>query len=78
MRLEDKMDTNEPIQELAVFVHGILFAFHSLGIYYNHRRKNKVDTAIHTGAAIYDLYSTIKHMRYQKGFLERYRENEGR
>lgn len=53
----------QELDSLACFVHGVLFALHSLGVVYNVRRRNWWDISIHTSAAIYDLWATQKHWR---------------
>ncbi len=64
MNIEEKTKEGS-LQEIAVFVHGTLFGLHSLGIYYNLRRRRYVDAAVHMAIATYDLVSTFKHMRYK-------------
>ena len=49
--------------ELALAVHGILVAFHCLGIAYNAKRGNKFDVICHTAAAAYDVWAVDKHLR---------------
>lgn len=51
------------LDELGVFVHGALCALHLLGLVYNLRRRNKVDTLVHGAAAAYDGWSAVKHLR---------------
>jgi len=73
-RLE-QIASERQMQELGVFVHGVLFGFHSLGVVYNARRGRWVDTAIHTATAVYDLVSAIKHTKYLSR-TEKYVKNE--
>lgn len=54
------------LQELALFVHSVLFTFHGLGLLYNLRRKNWVDSSIHLFAGGYDLWAVRKHIRALK------------
>lgn len=51
------------METLAVFVHGLLAGLHTLGAIYNWRKGNRVDTAMHGVAAVYDVWATSKHMR---------------
>jgi hypothetical protein len=51
------------METIAVFVHGALAALHILGMIYNARKGNKLDTVCHGLAAGYDIYATQKHMR---------------
>ena len=55
------------IEVLGAFVHGVLSGFHSLGIIYNVKRKNRYDTTIHAVALTYDLYSAWNHYKKIKG-----------
>lgn len=48
--------------ELAVAIHGILAAFHTLGIVYNARRGNRFDVLAHTAACAYDVWAVAKHV----------------
>jgi hypothetical protein len=57
------------LQTLACFVHGVLVAFHSLGLLYNLKRRNYGDAAIHTLAGGYDLWATHKHWKAVAGDL---------
>ena len=58
------MDKGErQLQQLAVFVHGILVAFHTLGIVYNVKKRNWGDVACHTCATVYDCHAVGKHIR---------------
>jgi hypothetical protein len=49
------------IHLLGCFVHGVLAAFHGLGVLYNFRRKNWTDTTIHVLGAGYDAWAVRKH-----------------
>jgi hypothetical protein len=51
------------IAEICVFVHGVLAAFHLLGIVYNLKQRNRFDVLMHSVAAAYDLWATDKHLR---------------
>ena len=51
------------LQELGVFVHGVLAGLHALGIIYNVKRHNWIDVGAHTGAAAYDIWAVHKHIR---------------
>lgn len=62
MKLE-KLAMENSSQELAGFTHGVLFALHSLGAYYNIRRGNKTYALIHSIVAVYDLVSIYKHTK---------------
>jgi len=48
---------------LGTYVHGVLSAFHTLGIVYNYRKGNKMDVLIHSLALGYDTYSVWKHYK---------------
>ena len=56
-------DSERQLQQLGVFVHGILTGLHVLGMVYNFRRKNWADVLAHGGAALYDTYAVAKHMK---------------
>lgn len=57
------MNGNRQLQELGVFVHGVLAGLHLLGLVYNARRRNWIDVAAHGFAAAYDVYAVSKHMK---------------
>jgi hypothetical protein len=61
----EQLPTNSSVhlEELCVFVHGVLTAFHVLGIAHNVRKRNWFDTGMHTASAIYDLYAVADHVR---------------
>ncbi len=50
------------LQCLGIFVHGALSSLHALGFVYNLRRRNWFDAAMHSAAAIYDLWATSQHV----------------
>lgn len=56
-------DSERQLQELGVFVHGLLAGLHLLGMAYNLKRRNWVDVACHGGAAVYDIWAVSKHAR---------------
>lgn len=56
------MKAQHELQVLAVFVHGVLFAFHGLGIIYNKRKGNKKDVLCHSLALAYELWALRKHI----------------
>lgn len=56
----------EQLQVLGAFVHGVLAAFHGLGIVYNLRKRNWKDAAIHSSVLVYDLYATKEHIEERK------------
>jgi len=62
MKLE-KLALENSSQELAGFTHGVLFALHGLGAYYNLRRGNKTYALIHSAVAVYDLVSIYRHTK---------------
>lgn len=64
------MKGDRQLQELGVFVHGILTGLHILGVVYNLRRRNYLDAAAHAGAAAYDAYAVSKHMRSLEGMSD--------
>jgi hypothetical protein len=51
------------IHLLGCFVHGVLAAFHGLGVLYNFRRKNWMDTTIHVLGTGYDAWAVRNHYR---------------
>ena len=57
------MSSERQLQQLGVFVHGVLVGLHTLGIVYNLKRRNWLDVCIHGGAAIYDTWAVAKHLR---------------
>ena len=59
------------LQSLGVFVHGVLSAFHLLGLVYNFKRKNRFDCLAHASALAYDLYALRKHVKHVRRLNER-------
>lgn len=57
------MTSEQQIQLLGAFVHGVLAAFHGLGLVYNVQRGNRMDTVIHLCALSYDSWAMRKHWR---------------
>jgi hypothetical protein len=57
------MNERDHLEELGVFVHGMLASFHLLGVVYNMRKRNWSDTIIHGCGVIYDTVAVTKHMR---------------
>lgn len=55
------------LQLFAGVVHGFLAFGHLLGILYNARRGNKLDTAIHGIGFCYDVRCAHKHYKAVKG-----------
>jgi hypothetical protein len=53
--------SEQDIEYLATFVHGVLAGLHALGIIYNIKRRNWLDVAAHSAAMSYDMYATAKH-----------------
>lgn len=51
------------LAELGIFVHGVLAAFHMLGIVYNVKHRNWFDVTMHGMAAAYDVFATGRHIR---------------
>lgn len=51
------------IHTLGVFVHGALAALHTLGLVYNARRRNWWDVVAHAAGVVYDVRSTVHHMK---------------
>lgn len=51
------------MQELGVFIHGILAGLHFIGVAYNLRRRNWFDVAAHFSAGAYDVYAVTKHVK---------------
>lgn len=59
-----KPKAESQMQELAVFIHGVLFSFHVLGVLYNFKRKNKFDVIAHALAATYDAKAVHHHLSH--------------
>lgn len=51
------------IHELGMFIHGVLFGLHSLGVVYNFKRKNYFQATIHLVAGGYDLWAVNQHLK---------------
>ena len=54
--------SEQDIEYLATFVHGVLAGLHALGIVYNIKRRNWIDVAAHSAAMSYDMFATAKHL----------------
>lgn len=55
------------LEEMAIFIHGVLFSFHVLGVIYNLRRRNKLDVVAHSCAAFYDAHAVAHHLASIRG-----------
>ena len=55
------MEDDKTLHNLGLFVHGVLAAFHSLGVLYNLRRGNRGQAALHGLVLIYDLWAVWEH-----------------
>ncbi|KKL88382.1 hypothetical protein LCGC14_1925260 [marine sediment metagenome] len=76
MRLQKILDREE-LENVSMFVHGALFAFHALGAFYNLKRGKYSDAAIHTLVSLYDLSCVANHNNYRIAYktkLDRMRE----
>lgn len=62
MRLRNSRETDT----LGAWVHGALTALHALGAFYNVRRKNWWDAALHGAWLVYDADATRRHMKNRK------------
>lgn len=51
------------IETLAVFVHGAAAGLHALGFFFNARRGQKFDAAVHALVFVYDVVAVVKHAR---------------
>lgn len=51
------------VHALAVAVHGALTFAHTLGVIYNLRQKNKLDTLVHSLAIAYSLKAIHNHSK---------------
>lgn len=56
------MDGRRQLEELAVVVHGSLATLHLLGLLYNLRRRNVLDSLVHGAAALYDINAVRAHV----------------
>lgn len=61
-----KKENKKELEGLSTFVHGGLCAGHLLGLFYNLKRKNYADAAIHGVVAVYDCLSTLYHYKEAK------------
>lgn len=59
----DRVKADRQLQELGVFVHGVLAGLHLLGFMYNLRRRNWGDVMAHGAATAYDMWAVTKHHR---------------
>ena len=59
----EKKANGAKLHEIASFVHGSLFALHSLGVYYNLRKKRYMDAGLHGAFLIYDFVASYKHYK---------------
>ena len=57
------MASERQLQELGVFVHGVLTGLHLLGAIYNFRRRNWTEAVLHGGVAAYDTWAAARHLR---------------
>ena len=62
------------MQVIGTFVHGVLAAFHGLGVVYNYRKGNKLDTLVHSLALSYDLNRVYKHYKEIKSIDDKVRD----
>jgi len=69
----NSMRPNPEIHSLACFVHGVLCAFHALGVLYNVKRKNRTDAVIHTACILYDARAVHHHYREVRNVQSRLR-----
>ncbi len=76
MKKLEQLALEKSSQELAGFTHGVLFALHSLGAYYNIRRGNKTYALVHATIALYDAASLYRHSKYLRDddLVDRLRE----
>ena len=68
-------DTPVGLEFYAAFVHGALASLHLLGVLFNFRKGNKLDTAIHSVAIVYHIRSVRHHKRLYDKYKELYREH---
>ena len=52
MKKNKSENTKEELNKLAAFVHGSLFALHTLGMFYNLKKKNWIPASIHGATGI--------------------------
>ncbi len=76
MKELEQLALEKSSQELAAFTHGAMFGLHTLGAYFNLRRKNYSFALLHSAIALYDLASLYHHSKYvsQDDLVERLRE----
>ena len=55
------------LEILAAVVHGGLAFGHALGLFYNVKRKNRLDAVVHGAALAYDVWAVYKHARGARG-----------
>lgn len=48
---------------IALFVHGMLFLGHCLGVIHNLKRRNYRQALLHFGVACYDLWAVWEHYK---------------
>ena len=76
MKKSNRKSKEGQLESLAKFVHGSLFAFHTLGVIYNLRKRRYVHVVLHAGVATYDLLSAMRHSR-TKNYLDINKIREG-
>ena len=54
------------IHILASFIHGMLVTLHGIGVVYNVRKKNRIDTLIHLVAAVYSVRAVRNHLKGER------------
>ena len=62
--------TDREMEWFAVFVHGVLAAFHGLAAIWNWKKSRKVldpDALVHTAAFTYDVFAARKHAKRVMG-----------
>lgn len=52
------------LQELSIFVHGILAGLHALGIAYNISKRHPWQVMAHTSAVAFDLWAVSEHVKH--------------
>lgn len=58
------------MQELGVFVHGVLAGLHALGLVFNLRRRSWFDVAMHGAALVYDTSAAVRHLEHVRAIHE--------
>jgi len=76
MKKSNRKPKEGQLESLAKFVHGSLFAFHTLGVIYNLRKRRYVNVVVHAGVATYDLLSAIRHSKGER-YLDMDKIREG-